>query len=65
MPIVHIKMLNKNRTVDQKRQLVKRIADVIEEVLGSKRDNITITLDEMEFEDYSRGGVLYCDKENK
>lgn len=65
MPIVHIKMLNKNRTVEQKRELVKRIADVIEDVLGSKRDNITITLDEMEFEDYSRGGVLYCDKENK
>ncbi len=62
MPIINIKMLDKGRTVEQKRELVEKITDICVETLETKRENVTITIDEMPLTNYARGGKLYSDQ---
>jgi len=50
------------RTADQKRKLAQRIADVMVEEAGAKREAIVVTFLEVSKESYASGGVLMADK---
>jgi len=60
MPHVQITMLT-GRTVEQKRQVVKRLTDLLCEELAVKPEAVVITLIEVPRENYARGGVLKSD----
>lgn len=61
MPHVQITML-KGRTIDQKRKIVQRVTDAIAEEGKTAKEGVTITIVEVEREDYAHGGVLIADK---
>ena len=61
MPLVQITMLT-GRTADQKRKLVQRITDVMEQEAGARREAIVVTFNEVSKESYASGGVLMADK---
>jgi 4-oxalocrotonate tautomerase len=65
MPIVNIKMLDKGRTLEQKREMVKQITDTLVNILGTKRENVKIVIEEIPISNYATDGVLYIDKEGK
>ncbi len=60
MPFVSIDMLE-GRTLEQKREIVRRVTDVISEVAGVKPADVWIKFNEMKKEDFSTGGKLYID----
>lgn len=62
MPIVQIHMLE-GRDINKKRELVKRMTETVQEVLGSPPHKIRIILSDMAHHDYSVGGKLYCDED--
>ncbi len=49
------------RTVEQKRELVRRITDAMVEVYASDRDNVTVFIEEVPPENAARGGLLVLD----
>ena len=61
MPHVQITLLE-GRTVEQKRRVVKRITEVIQEELGVKPEALSIVFVEVAREDYARNGVLIADR---
>jgi 4-oxalocrotonate tautomerase len=61
MPLVQITMLA-GRTVDQKRQIAKRITDALVEDGGARREAIVIAFHEVSKESYASGGELMTDK---
>jgi 4-oxalocrotonate tautomerase len=62
MPIVRVS-LARGRTIDQKRELVQRITDAVREVCGfPSNDGIHVLLDEMELDNWARGGELIIDR---
>lgn len=56
MPIIQFNLLE-GRTVEQKRNLAKRVTETVVEVLGVKPENVRILIHEMGGEDFSVGGV--------
>ncbi|MCX8007637.1 MAG: 4-oxalocrotonate tautomerase [Coriobacteriia bacterium] len=60
MPIVHIHMYE-GRTVDQKRELVKRVTEAIVESVDAKPESVHIVIHDMARHDYGDGGKLGCD----
>ncbi|GAC1619934.1 MAG: hypothetical protein NVS9B10_01110 [Nevskia sp.] len=56
MPIIQFNLLE-GRTVEQKRELARRVTDTVVEVLGVKRDSVRILIHEMGPYDFSVGGV--------
>ena len=52
MPIIQVEML-KGRTIEQKREMAKEVTEAVSR---------TAIIREMEFENFSEGGVLRCDK---
>jgi len=60
MPILQIEML-KGRTLDQKRDMVSKVTDVISETLQCSREAVIIIIREMEPENLSKAGVLKAD----
>ncbi len=62
MPHVQITMLE-GRTIEQKRKLVKRITEVVQEELGTKPEGISVALLEVPRDSYARGGVLIADRQ--
>jgi 4-oxalocrotonate tautomerase len=64
MPFVHIEWLE-GRSVEQKRELAKRITDAIVEVSGAPKERVHIFFRDMKKEDYGSGGELALDKETK
>jgi len=60
MPILQIEML-KGRTLDQKRDMVSKVTDVISETLQCSREAVIIIIREMEPENLSKAGVLKTD----
>ncbi|MPM48923.1 2-hydroxymuconate tautomerase [bioreactor metagenome] len=61
MPIVQIDMLE-GRTVDQRRELVKRVTEAISESADCPPSAVTIIIREMDKEHLGQGGVLRADK---
>ncbi len=60
MPILQVEML-KGRTLDQKREMVSKVTDVISETLQCSREAVIIIIREMEPENLSKAGVLKVD----
>ena len=56
MPIVTINMLE-GRQPEKKTELIKRVTEVISEVLDSPPERIRIIINEMKNEDYGIGGL--------
>jgi 4-oxalocrotonate tautomerase len=61
MPIIQVEML-KGRTLEQKRALAEKVTQAVVETANCPRDAVKIIIREMEFENYSQGGVLKCDE---
>ena len=61
MPIIKIEML-KGRTIEQKRELVKRMTEVMNEVAKASFADTFVVIDEVERENWAIGGTLFSDK---
>lgn len=57
MPIVQIDMI-KGRTVEQKKEMVKRVTEAISETVNCPKDAVSIIIRDMEYENYGSGGEL-------
>jgi 4-oxalocrotonate tautomerase len=64
MPMVQITMLA-GRTVEQKRQIARRITEVFVEEADARREAVTIAFHEVSKEDYAAGGVLVADRKEE
>lgn len=60
MPILQVEML-KGRTVEQKRNMVKKVTEAVTETLDCPKEAVRIIIREMEFENFAKAGVLRCD----
>ena len=61
MPIVTIEMLE-GRSLEQKKEMAKRITDVITEVTDVNPEVVWIRFDEMKKENFSTSGKLHIEK---
>lgn len=62
MPSIHVEML-KGRTIEQKREMVKEITEVVSRTVNCPKEAIRIVINEIEFENFALGGVLKCDNQ--
>lgn len=62
MPILQVHMLA-GRDVEKKRELVKRLTDVVCETLNSPPHKVRVILHDMAHHDYAVGGSLYADED--
>jgi len=60
MPIVQVEII-KGRTVEQKREMVKGVTDVICKTLSCPPEAVSIIIREMDSENYSVAGKLHSD----
>ena len=60
MPILQVELL-KGRTVEQKREMVRKVTDAITETLNCPKEAVSIIIREMEWENYAKAGVLRAD----
>ena len=60
MPIIQVEML-KGRTVEQKREMVKEITEVVSRTANCPKEAVRIVIREMEFENFGINGKLQCD----
>ena len=60
MPIISVDML-KGRTIEQKRDMVKEITEVVARTANCPKEAVKIIIREMEFENFSQAGILKCD----
>ena len=60
MPILQVEML-KGRTLDQKREMVKKVTDAVTETLNCPKEAVKIIIREMESENFANAGVLKSD----
>ncbi|MBL0387228.1 2-hydroxymuconate tautomerase family protein [Tumebacillus sp. ITR2] len=61
MPFVHIEMVE-GRTVEQKRELAKRVTEAVAEITNVPADRVHVFFNDMKKEDYANGGTLVLDK---
>jgi len=64
MPIVTVAMYE-GRTLDQKRELVKGITDVVVRVTGVSAEGVHVVIDEKKRENWSIDGKLWLDRQPK
>ena len=60
MPIVTIELIE-GRSVEQKREMAKKITEAITEVTKIPQDAVEIIFNDMKKENYSKGGLLAID----
>lgn len=60
MPIVSIELIE-GRSVEQKREMSKKITDAIVEVTKIPREAVEVIFHDMKMENYSKAGVLAID----
>ncbi|MEX2692991.1 2-hydroxymuconate tautomerase [Rhizobium mongolense] len=60
MPVVQVH-IKEGRTVEQKRELAKRMTAVLVEVCGAAEERVHIIIDEVREENWGRGGRLLSD----
>jgi 4-oxalocrotonate tautomerase len=64
MPFVTISMYE-GRTMDQKRELVKGVTEVISRVAAVPLEGVQIVINEVRRENWSFGGLLSPDRQQK
>ena len=52
MPILQVEIL-KGRTVEQKREMVRKVTDAVTETLNCSKEAVSIIIREMEWENYA------------
>ena len=57
MPVVRIEMYE-GRSMDQKRELVRGVTDVVARVTGNPADAVHVIIEEVKRENWSIGGML-------
>jgi 4-oxalocrotonate tautomerase len=62
VPILQIEIL-KGRTVEQKREMVKKVTEAISETLNCPKDAVSIIIREMETENFAKAGKLRSDND--
>jgi 4-oxalocrotonate tautomerase len=62
MPILQVELL-KGRTVEQKRNMVKKVTEAVTETLDCPKEAVRIIIREMELENFASAGVLRADNE--
>jgi len=60
MPILQVELL-KGRTVEQKREMVRKVTDAVTETLNCSKEVGSIIIREMELENFAKAGVLKID----
>ena len=60
MPVVQVH-LKEGRSLDEKRELVRRITDALVEVCGSVEERVHVIIDEVPEQSWGRGGTLLSD----
>ena len=63
MPTIRIDMVE-GRTVEQKRELARRITDAVVDVTGARPERVTIYFRDLAKGDVSQGGKLRCDSDS-
>jgi 4-oxalocrotonate tautomerase len=61
MPIVTVQMYD-GRSLDQKRELVKGITDVVARVTGNSPEAVHVIIEEVKRENWANGGLLHPDR---
>ena len=61
MPYVLVEMLE-GRTVEQKRELVKRITEAVVDVVKVESKEVEIRILNVKREDWAKGGQLFIDR---
>jgi 4-oxalocrotonate tautomerase len=64
MPVVTVQMYE-GRTIDQKRELVKGLTDVMVRVTAVKAEGVHVLIEEVKRENWSIGGLLWPDRQPK
>lgn len=64
MPMVKVSIYD-GRSLDQKRELVKGITDVVTRVCGVSAEGVHVVIDEVKRENWSIGGLLWPDRQSK
>jgi 4-oxalocrotonate tautomerase len=62
MPIVTV-AIYEGRTLDQKRELVKGITEVVARVTGNSLDSVHVVIEEVKRENWAIGGLLHPDRQ--
>lgn len=60
MPVVQIEMI-KGRTLQQKRDMVQKVTDVLVDTIQCKKEAVTIVIREVDKENIAQAGVLHSD----
>ena len=60
MPIVSIELIE-GRSVEQKREMAKKITEAIVEITKIPQDAVEVIFRDMKKENYSKGGLLAID----
>lgn len=61
MPIVTVQMF-KGRSLEVKRELVKRVTEAVTETTGLKPETVTVVIEELDKENWAIGGQLFSDR---
>ena len=64
MPVVTIAMYD-GRSIDQKRELVKGVTDVVAKVTGNPPESVHVIIEEVKRENWAIGGLLHPDRQRK
>lgn len=60
MPFITIKVLE-GKTLEQKRQLVEKMTNVVSETFEINKENVFIFFEDLKKEDFGKHGKLYID----
>ncbi len=60
MPILQVEIL-KGRTIEQKREMVKKVTEAVTETLNCPEEAVRIIIREMEWENFAHAGILKAD----
>ena len=61
MPVLQLEIL-KGRPIEKKREMIRRITDILVEILDCPRENVYFIIREMETENVGLGGTLVADR---
>lgn len=64
MPVVRIEMYE-GRSMEQKRELVRGVTDVVARVTGNSADDVHVIIEEVKRENWSIGGLLAPDRRKR
>mgnify|MGYP000423221965 CR=1 FL=1 len=60
MPVVQVN-IKEGRTLEQKREIVAKMTDVLVDVCGAARERVHVIINEVEEDNWGRGGQLLSD----